>query len=248
MADNRYVIEYAKSGRSTCKDTKCKEKIDKDVLRIGKVTKNFRDESGDSEMTLWYHAACAFNTLKRARATTKKIEDAGDLDGFEDLKKSDQKTIRDLIEGGGDDESSGKKGTKRKAASKKKDSKEKKEGKEKKRRAKKKDDDDDDDEDEDERPAKKRKSSEKKSSRAAKDSGGGGGGGGGGAKTYLEAPSSTGGKFWECQVEGSEVVTRWGRVGTGGTVKRTECASAAAAQKEADKQIRAKERGGYAPT
>jgi len=194
-------------------------------------------------MTLWYHAACAFNTLKRARATTKKIEDVGDLDGFDDLKKSDQKTVRDLLEGGGDDDS-GKKGTKRKSASKKKDSKEKKEGKEKKRRAKKKDDDDDDDEgDDDERPAKKRKTSEKKaSSRGAS-----AGGGGGGAKTYLEAPSSTGGKFWECEIDGSDVVTRWGRVGTGGTVKRTECANAAAAQKEADKQIRAKERGGYAP-
>lgn len=61
MADNRYCIEYAKTGRSGCK--KCKTQIDKGVPRIGKITPNpFSDDGG--EMKVWYHTRCMFETLK----------------------------------------------------------------------------------------------------------------------------------------------------------------------------------------
>lgn len=95
MADNKYVIGYAKLGTSSCK--KCKQKIDKGGLRIGKVVANpFGDDGGD--MKQWYHPACMFETLQRARATTKKVEEADDLEGFDDLKQEDKDTVNQLID------------------------------------------------------------------------------------------------------------------------------------------------------
>ena len=61
MADNRYCIEYAKTGRSGCK--KCKSQLEKGVARMGKITPNpFSDDGG--EMKVWYHMRCMFETLK----------------------------------------------------------------------------------------------------------------------------------------------------------------------------------------
>lgn len=60
-ADARYCVEYARSGRSGCK--KCKQPIEKGVVRIGKITPNpFSDDGG--EMKVWYHTQCMFETLK----------------------------------------------------------------------------------------------------------------------------------------------------------------------------------------
>ena len=61
MADARYCVEYAKTGRSGCK--KCKLSIEKGVGRIGKISSNpFSDDGG--EMKVWYHIRCMFETLK----------------------------------------------------------------------------------------------------------------------------------------------------------------------------------------
>ena len=96
MADNKFIVGYAKLGTSSCK--KCKTKIEKGALRIGKVTPNpFSEDGGD--MKQWFHPACIFETFVRARATTKKIEDPDDLDGFGDLKQEDKDVIKQLIEG-----------------------------------------------------------------------------------------------------------------------------------------------------
>ncbi|KAK7476103.1 hypothetical protein BaRGS_00032657 [Batillaria attramentaria] len=95
MADNKYVVGYAKLGTSSCK--KCKQKIDKGALRIGKVVANpFGDDGGD--MKQWFHPACIFETFLRARATTKKIEDPDDVEGFGDLEQTDKDTINQLID------------------------------------------------------------------------------------------------------------------------------------------------------
>lgn len=51
-----WVVEPAKTSRSGCKE--CKDKIDKDTLRIGKVTSS--PFSDDGNMTLWYHHNCFF--------------------------------------------------------------------------------------------------------------------------------------------------------------------------------------------
>lgn len=61
MADARYCVESAKTGRSSCK--KCKQQIEKGVGRIGKISANpFSDDGG--EMKVWYHMRCVFETLK----------------------------------------------------------------------------------------------------------------------------------------------------------------------------------------
>lgn len=61
MADARYCVEYATTGRASCK--KCKQQIEKGSGRIGKMTPNpFSDDGGD--MKVWYHMRCMFETLK----------------------------------------------------------------------------------------------------------------------------------------------------------------------------------------
>ena len=96
MADNKYIVGYAKLGTSSCK--KCKQKIDKGALRIGKVVPNpFGDDGGD--MKQWFHPSCIFETFLRARATTKKIEEPDDVEGFGDLRPEDKDVINELIDG-----------------------------------------------------------------------------------------------------------------------------------------------------
>ncbi|XP_053379767.1 DNA ligase 3-like [Mercenaria mercenaria] len=96
MTENRYLTGYAKLGTSSCK--KCKQKIDKGALRIAKLVSNpFSEDSGD--MKQWFHPDCIFETFVRARATTKKIEDPDDLEGFSDLEQADKDTILTLIKG-----------------------------------------------------------------------------------------------------------------------------------------------------
>ncbi|XP_065178433.1 DNA ligase 3-like [Sycon ciliatum] len=95
MADNKYCVEHATTGRSSCKG--CKQKIDKSALRIGKVSTNpFSDDGG--EMKVWYHAKCMFDALTRARATTKKIESLDDLDGSDALNSAEQAELQKMID------------------------------------------------------------------------------------------------------------------------------------------------------
>uniref|UniRef100_A0A3Q4MSP9 DNA ligase n=1 Tax=Neolamprologus brichardi TaxID=32507 RepID=A0A3Q4MSP9_NEOBR len=90
MADQRFLVEYAKRGTAGCK--KCKDKIQKGIVRIGKVVPNPFSESA-GEMKEWYHVKCIFEKLERARATTKKIEDITDLEGWEELQDDDKEII-----------------------------------------------------------------------------------------------------------------------------------------------------------
>lgn len=53
-------------------------------------------------------------------------------------------------------------------------------------------------------------------------------------------------KFWEIEVRGASVTTRWGRLGTTGQTKVAKLASPAAAVAAAEKQIREKTAKGYA--
>ncbi|XP_059207333.1 DNA ligase 3 isoform X1 [Centropristis striata] len=90
MAEQRFIVEYAKRGTAGCK--KCKDKIQKGIVRIGKVVPNPFSESA-GEMKEWYHVKCIFEKLERARATTKKIEDITDLEGWEELQDEDKELI-----------------------------------------------------------------------------------------------------------------------------------------------------------
>ena len=55
--------------------------------------------SEGEEMKVWYHVRCMFETLQRARATTKKIETPDDLEEFAKLKNDDKDEIKQLIKG-----------------------------------------------------------------------------------------------------------------------------------------------------
>ena len=96
MSDATYQVEYSKTDRASCKDTKCKTKIGKGVLRIGKETAS---PFGDDTMLNWYHASCAFRALTRAKSTTKKIEEMDDLVGHEGINSTDKKYLARLIAG-----------------------------------------------------------------------------------------------------------------------------------------------------
>ncbi|XP_014866438.1 PREDICTED: DNA ligase 3 isoform X3 [Poecilia mexicana] len=90
MSEQRFLVEYAKRGTAGCK--KCKDKIQKGIVRIGKIVPNPFSESA-GEMKEWYHVKCIFEKLERARATTKKIEDLTELEGWEELQDEDKELI-----------------------------------------------------------------------------------------------------------------------------------------------------------
>lgn len=91
-----FVVEYAAQGRAKCKT--CKQQIEKNSKRIGKLISNPFSEDGGI-MKQWYHVRCIFESLSRARATTKKIDSTDDLDGFDKLNDDDQKEVKGLIKG-----------------------------------------------------------------------------------------------------------------------------------------------------
>lgn len=94
MSEQRFLVEYAKRGTAGCK--KCKEKIGKGLVRIGKVVPNpFSESAGD--MKEWYHVKCIFEKFERARATTKKIEDITDLEGWEELQDEDKELVNKCV-------------------------------------------------------------------------------------------------------------------------------------------------------
>ena len=59
---------------------------------------------------------------------------------------------------------------------------------------------------------------------------------------YSDAKSA---KFWQVEVMGSEVTTRWGRLGASGQSKTKSFDSADDAHNEAKKQIKSKTKKGY---
>lgn len=62
------------------------------------VPNHFSDSGG--MMKQWYHVDCLFETFKRARATTKKIDDPDeDIEGWGDLEDDDKNKIQKLIDG-----------------------------------------------------------------------------------------------------------------------------------------------------
>ena len=68
--------------------------------------------------------------------------------------------------------------------------------------------------------------------------------GGDGFARY-EFTEGTSNKFWEIRRDGSEVTTRWGRIGTDGQEKTKEYDDDEKAQKEYDKLVKAKTKKGY---
>lgn len=63
---------------------------------------------------------------------------------------------------------------------------------------------------------------------------------------YLEYNDVKASKFWQLKQESNELTITFGKVGAAGTTQQKTCASAEAAQKEAEKQANAKIKKGYA--
>lgn len=76
-----FQVEYAKSGRSTCKG--CKSAIAQGELRIGKMVQS---PHFDGEIPLWHHRACLF---KR-----EKIANEALLIGLDNLRPDDAKSLK----------------------------------------------------------------------------------------------------------------------------------------------------------
>ena len=74
---------------------KCKQKIEKGEIRIAKITAS--PFSDDGEMKHYHHPACIFETFKKARATTKVIEDPSDLEGWQEVEEADKQAILKLM-------------------------------------------------------------------------------------------------------------------------------------------------------
>ena len=91
-----FCADYSpKRGNAKCK--RCVETCEKGKLRIGRKIPNPFSESGGT-MTYWYHANCIFEYFKRARPTTRKIEEpAADIKGWEDILEEDKKMILGMM-------------------------------------------------------------------------------------------------------------------------------------------------------
>ena len=89
-----FAVEYAKSGRSTCKGTK--ELIPKGALRLAKVTER---EHGDKtiSMAAWYLPVPFFQMMKRMRKGSAIVESTADLAGFDELKDDDKGAVEKMI-------------------------------------------------------------------------------------------------------------------------------------------------------
>ncbi len=92
MSSTRFSVDYSKRV-SKCK--KCKVEMEKQIIRLAKIVPNPFGDDGD--MKQYYHVECLFETFTRARANTKVIETADDIEEFEALKKADKDLINDLI-------------------------------------------------------------------------------------------------------------------------------------------------------
>jgi DNA ligase 1 len=65
-------------------------------------------------------------------------------------------------------------------------------------------------------------------------------------KRYFECVEGGASKFWEVWMEGKDVTTNWGKIGTAGQTKTKNFADEAKAKKEYDKLLAEKTGKGYA--
>ena len=86
-----FVVEYAKSSRSTCRF--CDKKIMQDSLRVGIETKSTNHDGTD---TCWVHDKC----FKKEQGKTSYVKKIGEFKGWDFLRWDDQVYLRGLV---GDD-------------------------------------------------------------------------------------------------------------------------------------------------
>jgi hypothetical protein len=85
-----YQAEAAKSNRSQCRETSCKQNIGVGELRIGFQGADYYN---------WYHAPCAFKSFTNRYIRNPKMTSTGDISNFDTLTEEHQNIIRELIDG-----------------------------------------------------------------------------------------------------------------------------------------------------
>ena len=88
---NRFCIDYSKRGTAKCKV--CKKNIQKGELRIGMYA-HFKDR----EITNYFHVACSFGKMRRARVDENAVKSPSEFDGFENISEADKIVITCLIQ------------------------------------------------------------------------------------------------------------------------------------------------------
>jgi HEAT repeat protein len=83
-----YSFSYAPTNRASCKG-KCKEKIEKDAIRLGTAT----DGAGDYQMVSYRCVPCI--TKKQFDNIAEKLGSVEDVPGFLTLKPEDQQKVKD---------------------------------------------------------------------------------------------------------------------------------------------------------
>ena len=91
-----YVVDYAKTGRSTCKEFRCKRKLEIGELRIG-IEAPEHDHRG-SQLG-WYHPSCLWKTFAYKSNANREIRSLDDMSGFATLKECDKQLLKALLEG-----------------------------------------------------------------------------------------------------------------------------------------------------
>ena len=86
----KFSAEYAKNGKAKCK--KCRLKIQKNELRIGKSV-----PYKEHYIVQFFHPHCIFESFKNARFATNVIQHEDDIEGMNKLCEADHCHITDLI-------------------------------------------------------------------------------------------------------------------------------------------------------
>jgi hypothetical protein len=96
MPSFSFEVEYAKSGRAACK--KCKDKIDKDAVRVGFKADVPEDAEGAAAHfgCSWHHFAC-FPQAKGASWFKKHLTAEVTAAGVDALKSEDQEAVAQLF-------------------------------------------------------------------------------------------------------------------------------------------------------
>mmetsp|Transcript_64875 Transcript_64875/g.152543 ORF Transcript_64875/g.152543 Transcript_64875/m.152543 type:complete len:204 (+) Transcript_64875:80-691(+) len=93
-----YVADYAKSGRSTCKEFRCKKAIPSGELRVG-IEAPEDDHRGNQ--LGWYHPACLWKTFTYKSNANKEITSLTQISGLDKLRRVDQAVFQALLDGKG---------------------------------------------------------------------------------------------------------------------------------------------------
>uniref|UniRef100_A0A2P2I0Z2 DNA ligase n=1 Tax=Hirondellea gigas TaxID=1518452 RepID=A0A2P2I0Z2_9CRUS len=88
-----FCVAYDKRGQAKCKV--CKNRFEKGELRFGKYGYN---PFGPMPMKMWHHVNCIFESFKKARATTKKLDDVdADVEDWDTITDEDKQVVLDNL-------------------------------------------------------------------------------------------------------------------------------------------------------